>query len=603
MHYVDHNAKTLSSDPKNNSYYDNPGTKWRKVRFNVNKFRTYFILVITFFSILLPTFPGVQANYAFARPGLESTDNSIDENGNLVSTSKSKSKLDPNTFSNGITKENIITLGDMSDLKSSSAASSSAQGSSVQAQSSHEVYGDFNGDGRDDLAIRVPGEDVDVGAETRINAGAVNVLYGSSNGLSATSPRPDQFWTQSTTDVNDLAEAGDNFGASLSTGDFNGDGRDDLAIGVPFEDVDTGAGTIIDAGAVNVLYGSSNGLSATSPRPDQIWTQSSPDVNDLAEASDFFGRSLSTGDFNGDGRDDLAIGVPLEDVDTGAGTMPDAGAVNVLYGSSNGLSATSPRPDQFWTQSTTDVNDLAEAGDFFGASLSTGDFNGDGRDDLAIGVPFEDVKTGAVTIIDAGAVDVLYGSSNGLSATSPRPDQIWTQNTADVNDVSEFSDFFGASLSTGDFNGDGRDDLAIGVSAEAVDTGAGTIAAAGAVNVLYSSSNGLSATSPRPDQFWTQSTTDVNDLAEPFDQFGDSLSAGDFNGDGRDDLAIGVLGEDVDTGAGTISQAGAVNVLYSSSNGLSATTPRPDQFWTQSTPDVNDVAEVSDLFSGRVPPE
>lgn len=48
------------------------------------------------------------------------------------------------------------------------------------------------------------------------------------------------------------------------------------------------------------------------------------------------------GDFNGDGKDDLAIGAPSEDVITEAGTIPAAGAVNVIYGSSNGLSTTSP---------------------------------------------------------------------------------------------------------------------------------------------------------------------------------------------------------------------------------------------------------------------
>ena len=88
-------------------------------------------------------------------------------------------------------------------------------------------------------------------------------------------------------------------------------------------------------------------------------------------------------DFNGDGFDDLAIGVLLEDV----GSIVDAGAVNVIYGTANLLSAAN---DQFFTQNTTNIEDTAEASDNFGSALTSGDFNGDGFDDLAIGVPLEE---------------------------------------------------------------------------------------------------------------------------------------------------------------------------------------------------------------------
>ena len=80
---------------------------------------------------------------------------------------------------------------------------------------------------------------------------------------------------------------------------------------------------------------------------------------------DFFGISLSLGDFNGDGIDDLAVGVPSEDL----GTVQEAGGVQVIYGASNGLSATSPRPDQFWTQDTADITGTAHAFDTFGFAL------------------------------------------------------------------------------------------------------------------------------------------------------------------------------------------------------------------------------------------
>jgi FG-GAP repeat len=72
--------------------------------------------------------------------------------------------------------------------------------------------------------------------------------------------------------------------------DFNNDGADDLAVGVPFEEQ---SGTAVDAGAVNVLYGSPAGLTGTG---SQVLTQDTPGVPGGAEAFDNFGFTLATGD-------------------------------------------------------------------------------------------------------------------------------------------------------------------------------------------------------------------------------------------------------------------------------------------------------------------
>lgn len=129
-----------------------------------------------------------------------------------------------------------------------------------------------------------------------------------------------------------------------------------------------------------------------------------------AEQNDLFGSALAAGDFNGDGRVDLAIGVPNEGLEgvSGVGTISKVGAVNVLYGSSSGLSASG---DQQWHQNSDRVLGAAENDDLFGSALAAGDFNGDGRADLAIGVPNEGLEgvSGVGTIAKVGAVNVLHG--------------------------------------------------------------------------------------------------------------------------------------------------------------------------------------------------
>lgn len=421
--------------------------------------------------------------------------------------------------------------------------------------------GDFNGDGRADLAVGIPGESLGSG---KTAVGAVHVFYGSSSGLSATN---DQFISEDTSAIEDTARAGDAFATALAVGDFDNDGFDDLAIGIPAKDVDNA----VDAGSVHVIYGSSSGLTTSG---DQVVTQNTPGVLDTAEASDRFGFALAAGDFNDDGFVDLAVGVPGED----DGSTSDAGALAIFPGSSSGLTVVG---DLFYTQNTTNINDTSEAGDQYAFSLSAGDFNGDGKIDLAVGVPYEDVGS----LADAGAVNVLLGSSSGLSTTN---DQTWTQDVSGVDGTAGAGDIFGYALAHGNFNGDASDDLAIGAPNEDF----GSVSDAGGVNVLYgSTASGLTATN---DKFWSQSGSGIADDPEAGDHFAFALASADFDGDGFDDLACGVPDEDV----GSATDAGAVNVLYGSSGGL---VDSGDDFWTQDVGSIPGSSGAGDRLGAALP--
>ena len=168
----------------------------------------------------------------------------------------------------------------------------------VRTTPSATAYGDFNGDGFDDLAVGAPGEDI--GDKTDV--GAVQVIYGTANGLDAAG---NQLWHQNSPDIENSNENGDQFGFALAVGDFNGDGFDDLAVGSPHEDI----GNLADGGAVNVIYGSPTGLSATFVK-DQLWSQDAPGTKHRSGKTDHYGWAMAVADFNSDGFDDLAVGVP-----------------------------------------------------------------------------------------------------------------------------------------------------------------------------------------------------------------------------------------------------------------------------------------------------
>lgn len=415
---------------------------------------------------------------------------------------------------------------------------------------------DFNCDGRSDLAIGLPQEDL---AGPIGNAGAINVVYAKRRRLN---PNRSAFLTQGDLSSGDGAESGDQFGLALASGYFNRDRCADLAVAAPFETIGGAGGS----GAVSVIYGSRSGLN---PDRTAFLTQGVV-ASDGIDPVDNFGSALAAGDLGrngGGGREDLAIGSPGETL----GGFPGGahGAASVVYSKRNGLD---PGKSRLYTQATVG-SDGPEANDFFGSTLAIGDFGLDKRGDLAIGSPGD--SDGAE--FNAGAVTVVY------SRTPPASQYLTRRKLAGFQ--AEESGGFGSALSSGELGKGGRDDLII--AAPFADLGA--ITAAGGVHVLYGRKRKPLGTGARRTDSLDQEGL-RGDGAEPGDLFGLSAITGPLGRGKRAALVIGAPREDLAAVPGT--DHGTVHVIPGGKRGLK---PRRNKLLHQGKL-AGEGAEAGDLF-------
>ncbi len=304
----------------------------------------------------------------------------------------------------------------------------------VATQTPSHASGDIDGDGGTDHVFGYP--------SWNGSRGAIVVVTASGKATQLTEDYP---WPS------------DYFGDSVSVGDIDGDGFDDVVVGVPGDWV----GGLSNAGSIHVFYGAADGLSTIG---DQLITRNSAGIGSTSAAGgDRFGEAVAVGDFNCDGYEDVAIGAPLDDAHTG---RTDDGSINVIYGGSGGLTTI----DYLYHQGTSQVSGAPETGDQFGGALAVGNFNGDDYAgvacmDLAVGLPGEDTDHGYVVFFYGNRFstwwnsDLDFANGTGLS-----------QNTSGAGWVFEPHDAFGAIMWPY-HDGGIHDDLLVGVPGEVCSDG------------------------------------------------------------------------------------------------------------------------------------
>ncbi|MFI5568576.1 FG-GAP repeat protein [Streptomyces sp. NPDC051740] len=381
---------------------------------------------------------------------------------------------------------------------------------------------DFNGDGYRDYAY---GQSVtDAGND---GSGTVGVIYGTATGPNGHK----QNITQNSAGVPGANEWDDSFGNELAAADFNRDGYGDLAVGVYGEDI----GANEEQGATTILWGSAKGLSGGTTVP-----------NKAPGKYGQMGLDLVAGDFNGDGKPDLAL-INDRTAHVYTGSFAKSGFSGKVTKLSNDrvfaehLTAgrvTKDKASDLVVVGAVDGDEHTVTGAWFirgGSTLTRGktyrmgtgedtswevdariaDFDKDGYGDIALGHPNAN---------GAGGVLVWRGGSSGPGSVTRV-----NQNTAGVSGGMERGDRFGARISVGDVDRDGYPDLAVAVPGEDI----GEHADAGAVHILRGSASGLTGSKS---QFIDRNTSGVPGGLEAGESFGEGLRLRDSDRDGYADL-------------------------------------------------------------------
>lgn len=238
--------------------------------------------------------------------------------------------------------------------------------------------------------------------------------------------------------------------------------------------------------------------------------------------------ALAPGDLDGDGFAEALVGAGER-----TQTLPISGGVFLYRGAASGPVATPVR-----------VFSGEQRNEQFGAAMALGDFDGDGLRDLAIGGPRYRVGTSI-----PGRVVVFSGEVGGFGVGAA-----WSGFGLRNGDL------FGHALAACDFDGDGYDDLAVGAF-DSEDSVAPVVSNQGGVVLYRGGPAGLGAVAGQT--LWGRVPSESGWVGEVDMRFGRVLAAGDLDGDGACELAVGSPTAGADNGvvwvfAGDVTGAGLV---------------------------------------------
>lgn len=289
---------------------------------------------------------------------------------------------------------------------------------------------DFDGDGYDDLAVSSYTAEDRNQSTVETNQGAVDVFLGGAAGLA---DEPDQrIWgMRPDGDGGWVGAANQNLALTLAAGDVDGDGRCDLVA----SNWNQGLTSASTAGTVLVYAGNRSGVDE---EPSRVWTISSGDDNaDL-------GRAIATGDVDGDGAAEVLMGAWRRD-----DVASEYGAAYLAHGGPFDDPVVIEIDDVAWRMSD-------QRYDYTGMGVALGDLDGDGLDEVLVGSPQDEGSvnaSGAVRVYDGARVGAELGRRR-VDASRTVPDRLY-------GGARSF-DWYGGSIDVvGDVDGDGETDVAV----------------------------------------------------------------------------------------------------------------------------------------------